>query len=378
MASLIWTDRFGRSYPYEPYVAIPIAQADLRLSSDATMAIVEASRMLGSLPVIPLAGVVAVLCRSESSASSNIAGITAGPRRVLEAEFAGSDEINDKAGTRIVRNLYGLQDATKTTWPARSVDFLRWHRLLTAEQTTTPPHQMGAYRDQQNWIGGGASGPRRATFIPPAPEDIETLITDLEVFCARADVTPLVQAFVAHSRFEVIHPFVHGNGRVGRMLLQHLLVRRLELPTPIPISVLWSRNPGRYIVGLRAYQEGDLDTWIEIASISLLEAIERVKTANSEISHLLEQMRSRAGTRGTSVAWSIIRDLPTYPLLDSMTVAERYGITTQAAHSALARLEERGILARRAFTRRRKIEGRPRQVFTTPELINLLGRLSSA
>ena len=377
MSSKIRTDQLGRSYPYEPYEAPPIATEELGLSGDAATAIAEASRALGSVPAMPLAGVAAALYRSESSASSIIEGISAGPRRVLEAEFAGAGEIKDEIGSRIVKNLEGLRDAVATAWPARSADFLRWHQLLTAGHPQMRPQHIGAYRTEQNWIGGDTSGPRLASFIPPDPGEVESLISDLERFCARTDVSPLLQALVAHGRFEVIHPFVDGNGRVGRMLLQHLLVNRLELESPIPISLPWSRDPDRYVNGLRAYQDGDLDTWIEFASISVVEAIEWLNAASSDISTLLDEMRSRAATRAHSAASKIITDLATYPLVEAQRVADRYGISLQAAHRSLGRLEERGILIRRSFARRAKTEGRPRQVYTAPELISLIERLTT-
>lgn len=237
---------------------------------------------------------------------------------------------------------------------------------------------MGAYRLEQNWIGGDASGPRRASFIPPAPGDIASLISDLEGFCARSDIAPLQQALVAHGRFEVIHPFDDGNGRVGRMLLQHLLVRRLRLPSPVPVSIPWSRDKDRYIAGLRAYQDGDLDTWIEFASGSVIEAVDWMRVATGAISTTLDDLRWHARTRGASVAARIIDDLPAFPLLDATTVMQRYQVTSQTAHGALGRLENHGVLVRRAFIRRTKTRGRPRQVFTAPDLIETLSELLTA
>lgn len=374
---MFWTDIFGHTYQYEPYEADPLAELEVQLSADALLGLAEASRALGSVPGLPHAGIEAVLYRSESSASSIIEGLAAGPRRILEAEFAGEDEIRDPIGSRIVRNLQGLRDALRTPWPARSEDILRWHELLTSGHPSMRPENIGAYRTQQNWIGGDSTGPRDAAFIPPTPEDVIPLIVDLEQFCARTDVAPLVQAFIAHGRFEVVHPFVDGNGRVGRMLLQHLLVARLRLTAPVPVSVPWSQEPDRYVRALRAYQDGDLSSWIVFAAESTIRAIDWMRLSASAISDLLDDLRSRVVTRGESVAARIITDLPIRPLVDAQSVAERYEVSTQAAHRALKGLEQNRILAQRAFSRRRKTKGRPRQVFTAPELIDLLERLTA-
>ena len=347
----------------------------MKLSGEAALAIAEASRALGTMLALPLAGIAAVLYRSESSASSIIEGLIAGPRRVLEAEFAGTGQVDDEIGTRIVGNLDALRDAVSTAKPPKSDDFLRWHRILTEGSPRMQPHHVGAYRLEQNWIGGEASGPRRASFIPPAPGEITSLIGDLEQFCARSDIAPLHQALIAHGRFEVIHPFVDGNGRVGRMLLQHLLVQRLRLPSPVPVSIPWSRDKDRYIAGLRAYQDGDLDTWIEFASGSVIEAVNWMQVAVGATSATLENLRARARTRGASVAARIIDDLPAFPLVDAASVIERYQVSSQTAHGALGRLEDQGVLVRRAVARRAKTRGRPRQVYTAPDLIETLSEL---
>lgn len=377
MSNHVWTDRFGRSYRYQPYDTEPIADMEIDLSGAAILAVAEASRLLGTVPSLPLAGVGAVLYRSESSASSIIEGVAAGPRRVLEAEVALEGEIDDPIAIRVVQNRHGLRDAIETPAPARSEDYLRWHRALNTGHRHMRPEQVGAYRTEQNWIGGDPTGPRNAAFVPPPPEAVPALMDDLENFAGRTDIAPVVHAAIAHARFEVIHPFVDGNGRVGRMLLQHLLVARLDLPTPVPVSIPWSRDTDSYIDGLRSHQNGDLNAWIEYAAVSVVQAVDWMHRATGEIATLLASLRSQASTRGESVAARVIDDLPQYPLIDAGTVAERYGVSRQAAYEALTRLSERGVLGERAFARRTKT-GRPRRTFSCPGMIDLLSELSTS
>lgn len=377
MPTPTWTDRYGRSYNYRPYEAVAIAASEIDLSGDAVFALSEANRALGRLPELPHGGIAAVLYRSESTASSIIEGIAAGPRRVLEAEFAEEGEINDEIGSRIVSNLQGLRAATATPWPATSDDYLRWHYLLTAGHPQMLAKGIGSYRTEQNWIGGDDSGPRRASFVPPAPSELPWLLEDLVVFCGRTDIAPLLQALVAHARFEVIHPFVDGNGRVGRMLLQHVLVGRAGLMRPLPLSVPWSRDPARYIEGLRAYQAGDISSWVETASESVVDAVLWTRSVDTEIEALITELGRRSGSRRGSVASRIIADLPEYPLLDGPSVAERYGVTAQAAQGALRRLEQKAVLSRRSLAKRSRPVGRPRQAYSSTELIELLDRLTA-
>lgn len=365
-----WTDLFGRTYDYAPYEARPIGDAPIRFEAEGTLALAEASSKLGSVPRLPIAGIATVLYRSESSASSLIEGIGPGPRRILEAEVADETEIDDEAARRVVRNFAALRDAMATRIPPRSEDLLRWHRMLMTGDPRMAPEHVAAFRTTQNWIGGDASGPRNAVFIPPPPEQVPALIDDLLVFCARTDITAVAHAAIAHARFEVIHPFVDGNGRMGRMLFQQLLRRRIDLTSSIPVSVIWSREKERYIESLRAYQEGDVNAWLVFASLSIIRAVDWMTTVAEKIAALLAEFHGRVPTRGRSVTSRLVDDLPEHPIVDTASVAERYGVTAQSAHSALMRLEAAAVLSERSLARRKK--GRPRRVFAAHELIDML------
>ena len=374
MSSYVWTDNVGRTYEYEPYRAQPIADLSISLSESAALAVAEGSRALGSVPPLPEAGITSVLYRSESSASSIIEDITVGARRILEAEVATADEIRDPIASRIIGNLEGLRDALATPFPAGPDDYLRWHRILTEGHPRMKDEDIGAYRTKQNWIGGDAYGPRHAEFIPPRPEVIEALVSDLATYTARTDVAPIIQAAIAHARFEVIHPFTDGNGRVGRMLIQHALAGRTSLDAPIPVSIPWSQDKDAYIAGLRLYQGGDTNAWIEFFGMSVVAAVAWMHSVEGRVASLLASLADRSRSRGESVAARVIRDLPSHPMLNADTVAERYGVSRQAAHEALTRLGEDEVLTERSFSRRTK-SGRPRQMFTSVELIELLSEI---
>jgi len=365
-----WTDQFGRTYEYSPYDASLIGDAQVDFSPDAALAVAEASSSLGSVPALPAAGIASVLYRSESSASSLIEGVGPGPRRILEAEIAGEAEIDDEEARRAVGNLKALHDAMETEIPAKPDDLLRWHRKLMGGHPRMAAESIGAFRTEQNWIGGDSSGPRNAAFVPPRPEEVPTLIDDLVAYCARTDLAPVAHAAIAHARFEVIHPFIDGNGRVGRLLIQQLLRRRLSLPSPIPVSVIWAEDTDRYVQGLSAYQAGDVDSWLQFFSLSVIRAVGWMTDISERITGLIAEFQARVDTRGESVTARVIEDLPEYPIVDSQAVANRYGVAPQSAHAALVRLEEAGILSERAFARRRR--GRPRRMLAATELIDLL------
>jgi len=366
----MWTDSLGRTYEYTPHSPELLAEAEIAFSSEVTLALAEASRALGSVPRFPLAGIATVLYRSESTASSLIEGVGPGPRRILEADFADIDGLSDEPARRVVGNLEALRAAISTPVPAEVDDMLTWHRLLMEDHPRMRSQTIGALRTEQNWIGGGSFGPRDAEYIPPPPEDLPRLLEDLVGFSARTDLTPVALAALAHAQFEVIHPFVDGNGRVGRVLLQQLLVKRAGLDVPVPVSVPWSRDTERYIAGIRSFQDEDPDSWLLFASWSVIEAVDWMKKMVNRMDGLIDRFRSRVQTRGRSVAANVIDDLPLHPVVDTQTVAERYGVTPQTAHEALLRLSEAEILVERPLSRRKN--GRPRRVFAATELIDLL------
>jgi len=374
LSSYVWTDNLGRTYEYEPYEAQPIADLATGLSESAALAVAEASRALGTVPGLPGGGIASILYRSESSASSIIEDIAVGPRRILEAEVATADEIRDPIATRIITNLDGLRDALTTPFPAGPDDYLRWHRLLTEGHPRMKDEDIGAYRTQQNWIGGDGYGPRNAVFIPPRPEDIGTLVIDLAQYTSRNDISPVVQAAIAHARFEVIHPFTDGNGRVGRMLIQHVLAGRISLHAPVPVSIPWSHDKDGYIEGLRNYQEGVTDAWIEYFGMSVVAAVSWMHSMEGRLTSLLSSLQDRSRSRGSSVSARVIHDLAIHPIVNADTVAERYDVSRQAAHQALVRLAEDDVLTERSFSRRIKA-GRPRQMFTSTELLDLLSEI---
>ncbi|MGI8517112.1 MAG: hypothetical protein ACR2ME_02035 [Acidimicrobiia bacterium] len=102
-------------------------------------------------------------------------------------------EINDEQARRVASNLEALHDAIDTPIPAQQGDILRWHRKLLECHPGRASDTIGAFGAVQNWIGGDAFGPRYASFIPLAPEDVAPLVDDLVMFCGRTDLPPVAR-----------------------------------------------------------------------------------------------------------------------------------------------------------------------------------------
>ena len=121
----------------------------------------------------------------------------------------------------------------------------------------------GEFRRTQNWIGG--SSPSNATYVPPPVPEMTEALSDLEAFLHDRSLPPLIHLALAHYQFEVIHPFLDGNGRLGRLLVPLVLIERQILPQPLLyLSVFLEENRDRYYeLLLSTSQSGDLEPWID-------------------------------------------------------------------------------------------------------------------
>jgi Fic family protein len=150
----------------------------------------------------------------------------------------------------------------------------------------------GRIRTVQNWIGGNDHNPCGADFVPPPPEHVEPLLADLCGAMADESLPPLVQAALVHAQFETIHPFGDGNGRTGRTLIHVVLRRRglAEVFVP-PISVVFARDRDRYIDGLTAYRNGEVDRWIETFATATVQATDLAAAYLDRVVQLTERWR---------------------------------------------------------------------------------------
>lgn len=163
------------------------------------------------------------LLRAESLSSSRIEGLDLSARKLAEAEF---DPATAKCLAReVAANVRAMQHAVELGSGRRRMiaqDVADLHAVLMADVPAIAP---GLFRTVQNWIGP-TNNPNDAVFVPPPPAELPRLIEDLAAFTNRTDLSPTIQAAIAHAQFEGIHPFVDGNGRVGRCLVGVIIRRR--------------------------------------------------------------------------------------------------------------------------------------------------------
>src|ERR1700730_2344998 len=181
------------------------------------------------------------LLRSESVASSRMEGSRVSHRGLARALYdPGSLTRTTRA---VVGNVRAMERAIQLgTGNAdfKPSDLQAIHRALV--ESSDEPGVPGDVRASQTWIGGTEVWPHDADYIPPPADEVPGLLLDLCAFVNRTDLPGLVQAAIAHAQFEAIHPFLIGNGRVGRCLTQAVLCRRGLTPRFLPPGRVVLRN----------------------------------------------------------------------------------------------------------------------------------------
>jgi Fic family protein len=214
----------------------------------------------------------------------------------------------------------------------------------------------GVVRDRQNWIGGDASTPLNADFVPPPAGEIERLLSDLAAFANRTDVAAVLQAAIVHAQFETIHPFWDGNGRVGRALI-HVILRRRGIVDRFlpPISLVLAANSDAYVKGLTNYRYGDESDWYELFSDALYSAARESVAFADRVAELQEHWREQAGNpRRNSAAAELIEALPSHPVVNLRSAAQITGASAPAVLRAFERLAEAGVLRQASVGRRNR------------------------
>lgn len=220
------------------------------------------------------------------------------------------------------------------------------HRLLM-RGVRGADKQPGEIRRSQNWIGG--TRPGNAAFVPPPPHRVGALLADLERYIhAESDLPPVVRAGLIHVQFETIHPYLDGNGRIGRLLVTLLLEQFGVLSSPLLyLSLYFKRHRGEYYRRLSAVRtDGDWEGWNRF----FLEAVATIADeATASARDLFTQVgrdRQRVLDAGSSTvtAMRLFERLPEHPIVTVAGVTEMLDTTKPTAGKAVTALVDAGVL----------------------------------
>ena len=342
---------------YSSFIPAPLPPSPpLRLEGQLQVLLSRADRALGrldgSVATLPHPDLfVFMYVRKEAVLSSQIEGTQSSLQDLLAAEAHILNEERPSDVEEVVRYVAAMNHglARLSELPV-SVRLIREIHEQLVSGTRGGKLTPGELRRSQNWIGPAGCTLREATFVPPPPHVVPDSLSQLEEFLHQKDELPLlVKIGLAHAQFETIHPFLDGNGRVGRLLVTFLLTESGILHKPVLyLSHYFKRHRQAYYERLQAIRDrGEWEEWLAF----FLTGIEEVSTEAVETARRLLLLREKHRSAITSYmgraagnGHQVLESLFDRPIVTVKQVAEVTGTTFAAANSLVVRLVEIGIL----------------------------------
>jgi Fic family protein len=221
------------------------------------------------------------------------------------------------------------------------------HKILM--QGVRGHHKMpGSYRTSQNWIGGASISD--AVFVPPVQSSVGELMGDLEKFIHSEDnlLPDLLKIAIIHYQFETIHPFLDGNGRIGRLLITLYLVEKNILKRPVLyLSDFFERNKSLYYDNLTNVRtKNDLQQWLKFFLVGIYETARNGVATFDAILNLKKEVELKIQSTGKRVQhlMQLMDELYQHPFMDQERVMKITGVSKNTAYKILAELEDMAIL----------------------------------
>lgn len=329
--------------PPKPSIELTEDMINLLIKANSQLAVLES--IATRIPNVEL--FISMYVRKEALMSSQIEGTQA----TLEDVFDPMIEANTNHNVAdVVNYIKATEFAIK-----------RLHELPLCNRLIKETHAVlmegvrgqekspGEFRRSQNWIGGQGSTLKNARYIPPSPNDMIEAMSDLEKYInADDELDALIRAALIHYQFETIHPFLDGNGRVGRLLITLFLMEKKVLSTPaLYISYFLKKNRVEYydrMTEVRA--KGNYEQWVTFFLRALLESAEDATATIDELIALHDKNAAVISGMGRAAknAMLVFEYLEANPIIEIRKTAEALSITFNTASSAVKRLTDAGIL----------------------------------
>jgi cell filamentation protein, protein adenylyltransferase len=340
------------------FVPYPLPPRDPPLNVDGALA-APLSRAEQALARLEVAGemvpsldwFIYAFVRKEAVISSQIEGTQATLIDLLEYEAEQTTRVAGDDVREVCNYLDAIKYARAQIKSARglplSIRLLNEAHRRLMRGVRGADKQPGEIRRSQNWIGG--TRPGNAAFVPAPPEELASLLADLEKFLHKDNgLPPLVRIGLAHVQFETVHPYLDGNGRIGRLLITLLLEHWKLLSAPLLyLSLFFKRHRAEYyrLLG-EVRRSGDWEAWIQFFLEGVATIADEAVAAAREVFALLTEDRQRlVAAPGTSViAIRLMDRLPIHPVVTIPTVVKLLKTTKPTAGKAVQLLENLGVL----------------------------------
>jgi Fic family protein len=309
------------------------------------------ARLDGITSVLPNPDLfIAMYVKKEALLSSQIEGTQASLEGVLEfeADLVPKEDISEiKEVVNYIKALnYGIERLVET---AMSIDLIKEIHMILLEGTRGDGLNSGNFKVCQNYIGTPGASIREAIFVPPTPAITIPAMQALERFLNEKDnIPPLIKIGLIHAQFEPIHPFLDGNGRIGRLIITFYLVWKEILSKPLLYLSFYLKNNRSeyYDLLMKVRTEGAWEDWLKFFLKGVSETSQEAVNTAREIIKLKDDMTNKVYENSISSIHAIrlINLLFDSPLISSKDIADRLNISSVTANNLVSRFEEIGIL----------------------------------
>lgn len=309
------------------------------------------ARLDGITTVLPNADLfIAMYVKKEALLSSQIEGTQASLEGVLEfeADLTPREDVNEiKDVINYIKALnYGMERLNELPMSLRLIREI--HKNLL-EGTRGANRNPGEFREFQNYIGAPGASINEAIFVPPPPDMVIPAMEELEKFFHRKyDIPPLVKIALIHAQFETIHPFLDGNGRVGRLLITFYLYWKGILSRPLLyLSFYLKKNRAQYYdLLMKVRKEGAWEDWIKFFLKGISETSQEAANTAREIIKLKDELITKLYENSIASVYAVklIDLLFEKPVISTKDVVERLKVSTVTANELVRRFVKIGIL----------------------------------